>query len=868
MQRADGFRFLTVVLAGALWSLGCPALAQVRADHTLNTSVRSEGNTFVIEGGRTSNNQRNLFHSFDRFSVPGNDTASFRVDSAVSNVFARVTGSFRSRIDGRVEVLQANGIISPANLFLLNPRGIIFGQNASLNVGGSFLATTGDRFIFDNEAAFRADGTQSDSLLTVNVPVGLQFGQNPGFIRNESVANVTDNDGIPIAGGLQVPPGRTIALIGGDIDFAVGSNADLLGGTMIAAGGRIELGSVGAFSQVDLTVAEGGFKLGYDDVQNFQDISLLQAALNTSGLRNVPENRNASGGSIQLRGRLITLTQGSLVISNTLGRLNGRNISIQADRLGVNKGSQITTLTQEAGEGGDIFITANHLVVQRAGQIAALTDGSGNGGSLAIVANTVDVIDFRHPPQIDDPETSEIERVPLTNLATQARESATGNGGTLRIDTDELQVRNGAQIIASTFGQGNAGTLRIRAEAIDLFGTASDQNGRVLLQGGLPVASGLYASAELDLDPNVSGNAGNVVLNVNRLHLQDGAIIKTATEGSGNAGNLIIRGFNQPAADQIEVMGTDVENRLPTGIVAFSGGIVGLNYGNAENATGFGGNIEMNTRALRVIDGAAIAVGSLNPNDNASGGGQLTINAQTVQLDQQAQLTAASASANGGNINLDVQDLLLLQRNSNVSASAEKGGDGGNITLNAADGFLVTVPNEDSDIVANAFTGQGGNITLTTQGNFGIEVRRSLQDNGTNDISASSARGVAGTITLNTPNVDPIRRTTVLPSAAAVPVLAQGCQVSGGQSTAEFFNTGRGGLPPTPYESISSNDILDDVRLPSPETAPPERTTSLSESTDPSDQAIVEAGAWIMNKQGQVVLVAEAPSQFRRCQLR
>ena len=849
MQQANGFRFFTIALVGALWSLGCPALAQVRADNTLNTRVRSEGNTFVIEAGRTSNNRRNLFHSFDRFSIPENDTASFRVNSAVSNVFARVTGSLSSQIDGKVEVLQANGTFSPANLFLLNPHGIIFGQNASLNVGGSFLATTGDRFIFDNGAKFRADGAQNNSLLTVSVPVGLQFGQNPSFIRNESVA----------AGGLQVPPGRTIALVGGDINFAVGSNTDLLGGSMTTRGGRIELGSVGAFSKVGLTVENGGFRLGYDDVRNFQNINLLQATLDASGLRNVPENRNARGGSIQLRGRLITLRQGSVIISETLGRLKGRNISIQANRLDVDLASQITTLTQGVGESGDISITANQLLVRRGGQIAALTDGSGNGGNLTITANTVEVID------LSPSEISEYPELPLTNLATQARELATGNGGTLRIDANELQVRNGAQIITSTFGQGNAGTLQIRAETIDLSGTASDQNGGVLLQGGLPVASGLYTSAELDQNSNVSGNAGSVFLNVNRLHLQDGAIIKVATEGSGNAGDLIIRGFNQPAADRIEVIGTDVENRLPTGIVAFSGGITGFDYGNAENATGRSGDITIDTHELRVADGAAIAVGSLNPNSDASGAGQLTINAQTIQLDQQARLTAASASGDGGDIILQARDDLTLRRGSSISTTAGiegRGGNGGNIVISA--NTVSASPGENSDITAQAFSGRGGNILIfTRQPISGFEQPGTSLSDRTNDINASSQFGQSGTVSTSLP-VDTELQPVALASAEPV----QGCQVTGGQATASFFNTGRGGLPPTPYESLSSNDILDDMRLPSQETAPPDQTTSRSESTELGDRAIVEAGTWVRDKQGKVVLVAEAPAQFQGCQLR
>jgi large exoprotein involved in heme utilization and adhesion len=224
---------------------------------------------------------------------------------------------------------------------------------------------------------------------------------------------------------------------------------------------------------------------------------------------------------------------------------------------------------------------------------------------------------------------------------------------------------------------------------------------------------------------------------------------------------------------------------------------------------------------------------------------------------------------NGGNLTLDIQDLLVLRRGGTISTTsglANQNGNGGNIMLDATNGFLVTVPNEDSDIIANAFTGRGGDITITTQGNFGIAERQAIPGNGTNDISASSSRGVSGTVTLNLPNVDPTRGTIALPAALTVPEPAQGCQVSGRQSSAELFKTGRGGLPPNPYEPLSSNDILDDMRLPSQETVLPDHISS--ESTGPSERAIMEAGSWIMNEQGRVVLVAATPSHFQGCQLR
>ncbi|WP_413201443.1 filamentous hemagglutinin N-terminal domain-containing protein, partial [Nostoc piscinale] len=134
-------------LIGAVYILAIGnshAQAQVIQDGTLNTDV-SGTNNYTINGGRVIGN--NLFHSFQQFSIPTGGSATFNTTSGIQNIFSRVTGGNISNIDGRI---NASG---SANLFLLNPAGIIFGKNASLNIGGSFVATTANSIKF-------ADGTE------------------------------------------------------------------------------------------------------------------------------------------------------------------------------------------------------------------------------------------------------------------------------------------------------------------------------------------------------------------------------------------------------------------------------------------------------------------------------------------------------------------------------------------------------------------------------------------------------------------------------------------------------------------------------------------------------------------------------------
>lgn len=285
------------------------AFAQITPDATLpNPSVVTGNPLFTITGGTTANN--NLFHSFSQFSLPTGSTAFFNNALSIQNILVRVTGSSISNIDGTI---QANG---SANLFLLNPNGIIFGQNARLNIGGSFLGTTANSVRFLDGTEFRANAsTQITSpLLLVSVPSGLQFsGLTNGAITAQGNGNGLDfappdfleilRSGNP---SLNVASGRTLALVGGDVT--------LTGANLTADSGRIELGSVQGNGFVGITQTASGWLLNYDNAPNLGNIRLEQAAMaDTSG--------NA-GGSIQVQGRTVTLNDGSALLASTLGSGN------------------------------------------------------------------------------------------------------------------------------------------------------------------------------------------------------------------------------------------------------------------------------------------------------------------------------------------------------------------------------------------------------------------------------------------------------------------------------------------------------------------------------------------------------------------
>ena len=229
--------------------------------------------------------------------------------------------------------------------------------------------------------------------------------------------------------------------------------------------------------------------------------------------------------------------------------------------------------------------------------------------------------------------------------------------------------------------------------------------------------------------------------------------------------------------------------------------------------------------------------------------GSITVSANAMSLDTGASLAAETDSSQGGNIRLDLQDVLLLRRGSEISTTAgmdQAGGNGGNITVLVEEGVVAAVAEEYSDIVADAFEGRGGNITITAQSVLGIEPRDEPTE--FSDIRASPELGIDGTIQVNTPDVDPDRGVVALPSGLldSSQQLAQGCEQVGGETASQgaFYTSGRGGISSQFSEVLGSDDVIDDLRLPE------------TEDLSVTEMTITEAQNWRENARGEVVLSA------------
>ncbi len=885
---------VSVILIG--WTNWGAAQSQPLADDTLGNErsivmpLDSSTPGDRIEGGARRGD--NLFHSLQQLNIDTGRSVYFS-DPGVDNIITRVTGGTSSQIDGIL------GVQGNANLFLINPSGIIFGAEAQLDVGGSFTATTADAIEFGDRGNFSATNPTAVPLLTVQ-PSAFVFNQiNPAPIANNSIAAAETNpSGFPGL-GLRVPEGEGLTLLGGNISMN--------GGGVNALGGRVEIGGLsvpgtvirnadGSLSFPDgiapadvsltnqslvdvaadgggsITVNAGDFEIsesflaaGIGNNSGFVSAQAGDITLNANNIRGgelarisnlVREGGIGNAGDINITTGSLSLTNGTLLSANTLGEGNAGDIIINAsDRVSLDRASAIFSSvgavnlnTIGVGEGGDIRITTGSLILTDGSQLQATTFGQGNAGDVII--NARDSISLEGVSRAGIPFPSAI----LTDVLSGAQ----GQGGDISITTGSLSLLDGARLVANTFGQGDAGNVIINArENVSLDGFAT-----VILTTTLTGAEGQGGDVSITADSIRLTNSsfiaantdnfapgGSVTFNANTLEVTGGAQVLTTTSGTGGAGNITLN-----ITDRITLSGSNPINIPFTGQAAS-----GLYASTNPDSSGIGGTVQINTDKLELFDGAAISVNS----QGEGKAGDIEITANRVQLNNSARLSAETTTVNGGNITLNNVELLQLGNGSSISTTAgtdRAGGNGGNININSD--LIVAFPNENSDIRANAFTGSGGNVRIDSQGLFGIAFQ--VQDNPlTSDITASSEQGLQGNVFIILPDVDPQSGLTQLPEEV-VDVssrIAQGCRSSDGarQNRGEFIVKGRGGLPPSPTDSLVGDESLATwVTL--------ETTTEAETSTVPAPKTattaapIVEAQAWIVDKNGNVQLIANAPT--------
>ncbi len=222
--------------------------------------------------------------------------------------------------------------------------------------------------------------------------------------------------------------------------------------------------------------------------------------------------------------------------------------------------------------------------------------------------------------------------------------------------------------------------------------------------------------------------------------------------------------------------------------------------------------------------------------------------------------TGLEGGESGANIFLNVGENLFLSNQSLISANANAGANGGNVTINAR--FVIadfpSIP-PGSDIIANAVDGDGGRIEITADGIFGIEFREFLTF--LNDITASSETGAAGIVTLDTPNVDPSRGITQLVQPIdANNQIVRACIPTEQGTAGEFTVTGRGGIPSRPSDVLSGDTVVEDLGTLVPRTSTPENSEERLNQTPPKKAPLVEAEGWIVADNGDIIFTSQATS--------
>lgn len=533
-----------------------PAVAQISPDRSLGTessvvipNVEVEGILRnEIEGGAIRGG--NLFHSFEEFSVSEGQGAYFVNPDGIRHIFSRVTGNGESQILGQL------GVLGSADLFLINPNGIFFGPNSSLDLNGSFLATTASSLIFQDGYKFDSQDVSVNTLLTVSIPASLQFRDSPGDIINQSqVFSISANE---ITLGLGVKTNNTLGLIGGKISFQEGGS--ILGDRI-----RIELGSVAGTGLVRLQSIDSGWALSYEGVQNFQDIELSQSPtlISTTGLE------LEGGGSIQAQGKNIFVQNGSQFFGAGSNIVLSASETINVSGTGEGFSSAIASLAPLLGQEGSITINTKKLIVQEGGNITVSSNGElagENFDELTITDVSAGdlVINASESVELIQGETI-TGTVRDINTGLFSLTESFGDAGNITINTKNLTIRDGAIISVESSGldllgqpieTGAAGNIIINASSLTM--NQGSINAETFQTGGNEGANIIFNISDVFKIENESSisaqafgsaNGGNIDIETNSLiafppQAQQGSdIIANASEGQGGNININAQGI-------------------------------------------------------------------------------------------------------------------------------------------------------------------------------------------------------------------------------------------------------------------------------------------------------------------------------------
>ena len=662
------------------------ASGQIIPDRTTDTSVYPCQNTCNITGGTVAG--QNLFHSFTEFNVGAGESIYF-ADPGVTNIFNRVTGSNISNINGTLGVSDGN-----ANLWLLNSNGIIFGEGGSLDLNGSFVATTADEIQFGNGNSFSAIPQEPENLALLTVDPSALFFNQMGH-KGSIVAK---------GANLSVPPKSNITFVGQQTDENSGIWFEA--SSLNAPEGNISLGAIAGEGKIGINLDS---KLNFPKHITKGNINLTQSSsLNGSGTN--PSSIYLTGDSVKLAGR-----------------------------------SQVLIENFGSADDGEINLEVNHLSIQENSKILSSNSSTskGNSADINVKAQSVEVIgrDNRIFQQflIQNVQLADSSRVDSSVIETLT--FGTGDSGNINIEAKNLFIDRGGRVGSTTFDRGATGNLNIDiSDALKISG------------------SGLFTGSTAF----VPGAVGKISINTDRLTIAKAGVISSSTLGNGDAGSLNIN-----ASSLIEIQDTPANSFIPTGI-----------YSNAVWGVGKGGNLGIDTPKLTISGGSSISAssGGIINNNNVTdtvpfggNGGNVAIDAESVNIQgASADGKFSSSILNNTTTNNPAGDLiintenLLVNENGFISASSIGTGEGGNISIKAANSVNISGNSVNSlqQLLLESLQGKlkveairGGLAALTINdgraGNITIDTPQLNVNNGAIVSTATFGKGDAGNLNIN-----------------------------------------------------------------------------------------------------------------------
>ncbi|WP_366853716.1 hypothetical protein [Microcoleus sp. PH2017_22_RUC_O_B] len=565
-----------------------------------------------------------------------------------------------------------------------------------------------------------------------------------------------------------------------------------------------------------------------------------------------------AAGDIKIDTGRLLMRDGAVFGGLAFGAGNGGNLSIRANTFEMQgSGSNNATTKGSTGAAGNITVDVQRLILRDGAILASTSYNAARSGNITIkAAESVQL-------------SNTISRTAVASGISTLTIGSSGKAGDITIDTKRLSLSGGSAftlgsgvsvggVIFSTNG-GPGGNLTVRAsESVEIAGISE------VLSNGNQVASA-FSSGTIS-----SSRAGDIRIDTRNLILRDGGFISSNSSGKGNVGDITIN------ADRIEINGSLGNPRFNSSIDAS----VGKATGDNPNATANAGSVNLNVNRLIVRNEGNVTVQALG----TGRAGNINVVANSIALDNKASIDGRSASGVGANINLQAQDI-QLRRGSRITTDAGNS-EGGNININS--NTLLALPQENSDITANARTAAGGRVNVNVPNVLGfaavgreqVRSRLNLSDAQfaalqvsptsllkSSDIAAISQSGgpaLQGTVTFRSSGVNPAQGLVELPQNVVNPaalIAANPC-IEGAEN--EFTVTGRGGVPPSP------NDSLGTAETPFPWVEGSSATDSGTDLTDVMDRSkrderekkareVIPARGWVVNANGEVTLVGYNP---------